>query len=160
MHRRSAKSVKKRKNQILVKFYMYFLCFLSFLFVPLHPNLNFIKMKKILLVLIAFSVTCNTFSHGKDPLDLSFEIIDTSQMSHGVGKAPIRMPEIYQDGHTLSFNFNHTEYIINIVQDGEVVLSSVVPADAAQYELPGYVSGECVIQFIWGNYCFWAEIEL
>lgn len=72
----------------------------------------------------------------------------------------MRMPEISLDGTTLSFQSHHPAYIINIVQDGEVVFSSIVPADAAQYELPDYISGECIIQFLTGDYCFWAEIEL
>jgi len=70
------------------------------------------------------------------------------------------MPVIWQGGHTFSLQPHHPEYIINIIQAGELVFSSVIPADASQYELPDYVSGECVIQTVKGNYCFWAEIEL
>lgn len=37
----------------------------------------------------------------------------------------MRMPEISLDGTTLSFQPYHSEYIINIVQDGEVMFTSV-----------------------------------
>ena len=93
-------------------------------------------------------------------LSLRCERMDKKSIHPDRGKAPMRMPEIGLDGTTLFFQPHHPEYIINIVQDGEVVFTSVVPADAAQYELPDYISGECIIQFLTGDYCFWAEIEL
>lgn len=119
-------------------------------------------MKKtfVTFALTALSVICCASSYEGCPLDLSVNIIDDTPIAHDKGKSPIRMPAIWQDGHTISFQSYHPEYIINIVQDGEMIFSSVIPADVALYDLPGYVSGECVIQFIRGNYCFWAEIEL
>lgn len=97
-----------------------------------------------------------------DKIDFSLkcEREDEHAIDGGKKKFPIRMPVIYQDDHTLSFHFHHPEYIINIIQDGEVIFSSVISTDVAQYELPDYISGECIIQLIKNDYCFWAEIEL
>lgn len=119
-------------------------------------------MKKTLLsaLLSLLSITMYAYSCNQLLLHLSAREIDDTPAYHGKGKAPVRLPVIYQDNHTFSFQSHHPEYIINIVQDGEVVFTSVVPADAAQFELPDYISGKCVIQFLAGNYCFWAEIEL
>lgn len=110
----------------------------------------------VLLLLGQTPVTSKTIPF----LSLRCERKDKKPIHPNKGKAPMRMPEISLDGTTLSFQPHHPEYIINIVHDGEVVFSSVVPADAPQYELPDYISGECIIQFLTGNYCFWAEIEL
>lgn len=97
---------------------------------------------------------------SKIEICLKCEKIDKRPILTDKGKAPMRIPVIYQDGHTISFQPHHPEYIINIVQDGEAVFTSVVPTDATQYDLPDYISGECVIQLLTGDYCFWAEIEL
>lgn len=119
-------------------------------------------MKKTLLsaLLSLLSITMYAYSCNQHVLHLSAGYVDETPAYHGKGKAPVRIPVIYQDNHAFSFQSCHPEYIINIVQDGEVVFTSVVPADAAQFELPDYISGECIIQFMTGNYCFWAEIEL
>lgn len=128
----------------------------------MHPNLkNYTMIKRILTIcFVLFTLGRIQISAKADILCLRCEKIDPKPIHTDKGKAPMRMPEISMDGTTLLFQPYHSEYIINIVQNGEVVFTSVVPADAAQYELPDYISGECVIQFLTGNYCFWAEIEL
>jgi len=118
-------------------------------------------MKKFIVICYALSILGYIpMMANKIEICLKCEKEDDVPIHKGKGKAPVRIPVIYQDGHTISFQPHHPEYIINIVQDGGVVFTSVVPADAAQYELPDYISGECIIQFLTGDYCFWAEIEL
>ena len=78
----------------------------------------------------------------------------------GHGKAPMRMPIIYQDGYTLSLSAFHPEYIINIVQDDEVIYTSIIPEGITEYELPSYLCGECEIQFVSGSFCFTGLIVL
>lgn len=117
-------------------------------------------MKKLIIVyLYLFAFGNITVNAEKMELCLKIERKDKSYVKDSNHKAPIRMPVIYQNDHILSFRFQHLEYILNIVQDDEVVFSAVVPADVTQYELPYYISGECTIQFIIGDYCFWTEIE-
>lgn len=118
-------------------------------------------MKKILTVFcVLFMLGHVPTSAEKNRLSLHCEKIDITPALPKGSKAPVRMPEISIDGTTLFFQSSHPEYIINIVQEGEVVFTSVVPADTTQYELPDYISGECVIEFMTGSYCFWGEIEL
>lgn len=118
-------------------------------------------MKKFLILCYALSILGYVpMKADKNEIYLKCEAIDKKPIHRDRGKAPVRVPVIYQDGHTLSFQPHHPEYIINLVQDGEVVFTSVVPTDATQYELPDYVSGECIVQFLTDNYCFWANLEL
>ncbi|MBO5157465.1 MAG: hypothetical protein J6C05_10140 [Prevotella sp.] len=118
-------------------------------------------MKKFIVICYVLSILGYIpMMASKIALCLKCEEIDKKPILPDRGKAPVRIPVIYQDGHTISFQPHHPEYIINIVHDGEVVFSSVVPTDATHYDLPDYISGECVIQFLTENYCFWAEIEL
>lgn len=118
-------------------------------------------MKKFIVMCYALSILGYTpMMASKMEICLKCEGIDKKTILPNKGKAPICIPVIYQDEHILSFQPHHPEYIINIVQDGEVMFTSVIPADAAQFELPNYISGKCVIQFLTGDFCFWAEIEL
>ena len=119
-------------------------------------------MRKIFIICSVLLLLGQTPVTAKDIIFLSLrcERMDKKPILPDKSKAPVRMPEICLDGTTLSFQPYHPEYIINIVQDGEVVFASVVPADATQFELPDYISGECIIQFMIGDYCFWGETEL
>lgn len=120
-------------------------------------------MKKIVLVLL-----CLIFIHGRImaseneliPLNIEVEVIDEEPSMSGHSKTPLRMPRIYQNGYKLTLSGSHPEYIINIVQDDELVYSSVIPAGVTEFELPSYLSGECIIQFIKGRFCFWGNITL
>lgn len=118
-------------------------------------------MKKLFIMLLwlsAWSVN-STYAEEKK-IDLSVGIVDETTYYPGRGKAPIRIPRIYQDGYKLTLSSSHPEYIINIVQDDEVVYSSVIPADVTEFELPSYISGECTIEFIKGRFCFFGNIIL
>lgn len=117
-------------------------------------NRNFIKG-----LLIAV-LCCSTIS--AEAMDIFFrcEKIDTKPTRNDFPKVPPCIPKVNIEGCTLCFETNHPEYIINIVQDDVVVFTALVHADATQYELPQYITGDCVLQLIRGNYCFWAEIEL
>ena len=75
-------------------------------------------------------------------------------------KAPMRMPHVFIEDHTLSFPKFHPEYVINIVQGDEVVYTAVIPSDVPTFELPSVINGECTIQLIRGRFCFWGYILL
>lgn len=117
-------------------------------------------MKKVFLLLFCL------FAWGGRPvmakvvlLDLELQFTDDTPISNGHGKAPMRMPRIYQDGYTLTLSGYHPEYIINIMQGDEIVFTSVIPAGVAEYELPAFLDGNCIIQFIHGYYCFTGYIN-
>lgn len=123
-------------------------------------NLYMIMKKFIVICYVLSILGYIPMMANKIEICLKCEKIDKRPILTDKGKTPVHIPVIYQDGHTISFQSHHPEYIINIVQDGEVVFTSVVPTDTTQYDLPDYISGKCVIQFLTENYCFWAEIEL
>jgi len=120
-------------------------------------------MKKILLLLFCFVLIHEgAKASEKELISLNIEvgIIDDKPVSPGHSKTVVHTPRIYQDGYKLTLSGFHPEYIINIVQDDEVVYSSVIPAGVTEFELPSYLSGECTIQFIKGRFCFWGNISL
>lgn len=113
-------------------------------------------MKKLLFLFVCLVLTSGRIiaSEGES-ISLDTEIIDEEAAISGHGnKAPMRMPCIYQNCYTLTLSSFHPEYIINIVQDGEIVYSSIIPAGVTEFELPAFVSGECTVQFITGRFCF------
>ena len=112
-------------------------------------------MKKVVVLLMCFLALSSNPTHAKRELIvLGTNIIDQIPNFPGKGKAPMRIPIIYIDGYTLSLPSSHPEYIINIVQDDEIVFTSVIPEGVTEYELPNYLCGECEIQFVCGNFCF------
>ena len=118
-------------------------------------------MKKLLFLFICIVLTSGKMMASEDePISLDCEIIDEGTAFPGHGKAPMRMPRIYQDGYMLTLSSFHPEYIINIVQDGEVVYTSVIPAGVTEFELPACISGECTIRFVSGRFCFTGYIVL
>ena len=118
-------------------------------------------MKKLLLfILICLLSSGHIMASGGGPIALDAEIVDDTPIYIGKGKAPMRMPRIYQDGYTLTLSSFHPEYIINIVQDGETVYTSIIPAGVTEFELPACISGECTVRFVSGRFCFTGYIVL
>ena len=116
-------------------------------------------MKKLLLLVCFLALGSNLTHAEKSQIILGCQKIKETHYP-GHGKAPMRMPIIYQDGYTLSLSAFHPEYIINIVQDDEVIYTSIIPEGITEYELPSYLCGECEIQFVSGSFCFTGLIIL
>lgn len=68
-------------------------------------------------------------------------------------------PVVYQDGHTLIFPSFLSECVVSIVQGESIYTFEVIPG-VSTYEVPDYVTGECVIEVIWGGYNFIGNIIL
>ena len=112
-------------------------------------------MKKYYLALICLFVFNEMPIHAsRVPIGLVPSKYDDTPVNIGRGKAPRRMPVIYQDGYTLSLSSYHPEYIINIIQDDVVVYSSLIPEGVTEYDLPSYLEGEYLIQFVSESNCF------
>lgn len=116
-------------------------------------------MRKVLFLLCLFVLSNNLAHAEKRRINLSCQKVEETHYP-GFGKVPMRMPVIYIDDHELSLSSSHPEYIINIIKNDEVVYSSVIVEGFTEFLLPVYLEGECVIQFIIGNYCFTGYIEL
>lgn len=118
-------------------------------------------MKKLLFMLLCLSAWSNTPAYADgNQINLDLSVIDDCPTGHHYGKAPMRMPLIYQDGSTLTLSSAHPEYNINIVQGEDVVFSSIIPEGVVTYELPAYLTGEYTIQFVSGRFCFSGLINL
>lgn len=117
-------------------------------------------MRKILVLLCFYAWSCQTVFAEKVLIDLTVEIVDDRPNRPGKEKAPMRMPHVFIEDHTLSFPKFHPEYVINIVQGDEVVYTAVIPSDVPTFELPSVINGECTIQLIRGRFCFWGYILL
>jgi hypothetical protein len=118
-------------------------------------------MKKVVVLLMCFLALSSNPTYAKrEQIVLGTSIIDQVPNFPGKGKAPMRVPVIYRDGYLLSLPPSHPMYIINIVQDDDIVFTSEIPVGMAEFALPAYLSGEYTIQFISGNYCFLGNIIL
>ena len=76
-------------------------------------------------------------------------------------KSPIPIPEISLDDHTLYFDTPCDGCTLNIVDENDVVVYTlVIPTSTTSLVLPSTLSGEYVLQIIRSNYLFWAIITL
>lgn len=118
-------------------------------------------MKKLLFMLLCLSAWSSTPAYADGyQINLDLSVIDDSPTGHHYGKAPMRMPLIYQNGYMLTLSINHPEYIIYILEGDEVTYSSIIPEGITMYELPTYLTGEYTIQFVSGRFCFYGLINL
>lgn len=116
-------------------------------------------MKKLLLLVCFLALGSNLTHAEKSQIILGCQKIKETHYP-GHGKAPMRMPIIYQDGYTLSLTAFHPEYIINIVQEDEVIYSDIILEGMTEFELPNYLSGNYQIQFISEDRSYYGQIDL
>lgn len=71
-------------------------------------------MQKLVLVIICILALSSGSAYAeRSTFMLREQKIDKTPSMPDRGKAPMRMPVIYQDGYTLSLSSFHPEYIIN-----------------------------------------------
>ena len=116
-------------------------------------------MKRLFIMLVCMAVWNGVYA-ATEKIDLVFGYIDDLPAAPTVPKAPMRVPSVFRDGYLLTLSASHPEYIINIVQDDEMVFTSVIPAGVTEFELPAYIEGECQIQFVCGRFSFIGFINL
>lgn len=109
---------------------------------------------------MAFSVNAN--ADNDDPLiDLNAGIYDPTGNHSGLPKSPVLVPEVSLDDHTLYFFTSCDGYTLNLVDENDVVVYTIViPTGTTSWVLPATLSGEYELQLITGNYCFWGMITL
>lgn len=120
-------------------------------------------MKKYFFVLLFFALIHGRIMASEKEqisLNVEVEVIDEEPAITGPSKTVVHMPRIYQDGYILTLSSFHPEYLINIIQDDEVVYSSVISAGVTEFELPSYLDGEFIIKLVKGRFCFWGYISL
>lgn len=92
---------------------------------------------------------------------IDFNIYDPS-IGHGPQhKQPVEMPSVSLDDHTLYFDTPCDGCTLNIVDENDVVVYTlVIPTDTTSLVLPSILSGDYTIQIIRGNYLFYGTIDL
>lgn len=113
----------------------------------------------IAIVSMAFTSFCYASEAG-EPIPLEGGYINPTAGS-GNHKGPDQVPEISLDDHTLYFFTPCDDYTLNLVDENDVVVYTIViPAGTTSWVLPATLSGEYELQLISGNYCFWGMITL
>lgn len=114
-------------------------------------------MKKLFFYLLSvFALNANA---GNVELNVTWD--DPTNIGYPIPKSPVLVPEVSLEDHTLYFFTPCDGYTLNIVDENDVVVYSIViPVGTTSWVLPATLSGEYELQLISGNYCFWGMITL
>ena len=79
-------------------------------------------------------------------------------------KAPMHAPEVYLEGHTLSFSYNNG-YTLELIDtsmgdEGTIIYTAVIPEDVLTWQFPATLSGDYTLRLVYGNWAFVGDIEL
>ncbi len=114
-------------------------------------------MKKVFVFLFCLF----SLSTSADGVELNVTWDDPTNLGNPVPKTPVQIPEVSLDDHTLYFFTPCDGYTLNLVDENDVVVYTIViPAGTTSWILPATLSGEYELQLISGNYCFWGMITL
>ena len=101
---------------------------------------------------------CGMTAEGED---LAFDVKKKPRPSNNdvnMPHAPICIPKIALENHTLHFITPCTGLTLQLVQDDEVCYETVITSD--YLEIPSSITGVYELQILRGDYVFFAEIEL
>ena len=118
------------------------------------------KAKKIILAAMLFMASSAAVFADGTPVPLLGGDIDPTlpDVPH---KAPVQVPSVSLDDHTLYFFTPCDGCTLNLVDENDVVVYTlVIPAGTTSLALPATLSGNFELQIISGRYCFWGEITL
>ncbi|MBQ9357834.1 MAG: hypothetical protein IJT98_11185 [Prevotella sp.] len=77
------------------------------------------------------------------------EYDDTSTTLPGHGKAPTRIPAVWQEGYELQFENLNADYTLVLTDSSDnVVYSTFIPAGTAQVFLPTTLSGSYTLRLV------------
>lgn len=117
-------------------------------------------MKKLLLLAFcAFMMSTSAIAWELVPLSASWET--DKSIGHGGSRYLIDPPTIYIENYALTFEADHPGYVLQLVNENNVVVfSSVIPSGTTLFQLPTTLEGEYQIQLIQGNILYWGYTEL
>ena len=119
------------------------------------------KMKALVISIVCMAfTTLGLYAKTTESIPLQVDYIDpTKELKPH--KSPIPMPEISLDDHTLYFDTPCDGCTLNIVDENDVVVYTlVIPTGTTSLVLPSTLSGDYTIQIIRGNYLFYGTINL
>lgn len=97
-----------------------------------------------------------------DSIGLAVGIDDPIPVSSGMGKGPVYVPTVFQDGYEIIFQSSHPAYTLYIEEDDVVVYSVVVSSSTTSVFLPSWLSGEYLLLLRPEDsiYYFYGDIKL
>ena len=111
--------------------------------------------------------TANTFSQTPSIIEkpLNFSIINDDDHNNTGGyplpKSPVQIPEVYLDGHALSFDAAIEGCEVRLLDEYEnVIFTDFIEENQTLLILPSTLTGTFELQIIRGNIIFYCEIEL
>ena len=119
------------------------------------------KIFCMLMLLVATNVIGTQEAKGEEPLQFSSKPISTGGQHNPLPKSPVQIPEVYLDGHTLSFDAAIEGCEVRLLDANEnVIFTDFIEENQTSLILPSTLTGTFELQIIRGNIIFYCEIEL
>lgn len=115
------------------------------------------------LCLLAYRLTCLAQVPVGIQIHLYTHYDYPAPLKNNRPRSPMQAPTIYFYGNTLYLGSNSSSYVLQIIDPNvneDILYTDLIPENVAYWQLPLIDSGEYIIQFIKGNYCFWGYIYL
>ena len=122
-------------------------------------------MKKVILaisLILASFVSLAGNQQVNGIISLQVGIDDPTNNEVPFPKTPIIVPQVWLDGHEVSFQTLHPAYTLLLMDDDDVVFTYNLPSNGSNVFLPEWLSGEyqIVLRPSGCNYYFYGYIEL
>lgn len=117
--------------------------------------------KLFLLAFVVASYYSPIFAENvkKDPVILVLNNSSANTDGNKPQRAPMRVPSLYIEGHTLSFSSACVGYTLELVKDDEEVYTYFIQTDD-DLVLPSTLSGQYEIRLVGGSFTFVGMVEL
>ena len=122
-------------------------------------------MKKVLISLLLLMLMTNSFAcinqFYESQIEMKIKITKPGDEQGDPHKSPVVIPSVSLDDHTLYFDTPCDGCTLNIVDENDVVVYTlVIPTGTTSLVLPSSLTGEYELQIIQGVYCFYGTITL
>lgn len=121
---------------------------------------HFFKSKRLALLSVLLGLGGVIFGINM-PVDLQVGYLDPVPPTNGHGKAPIRIPSLWQDDNMLTFESSHADFTLTLIdEDGFTVYTTQVPADVDVVVLPSTLYGSYELRLETDTYYYIGYINL
>ena len=130
----------------------------------MNKNKFLLLVMLVMMLTTSFNVLANDYdrftpSLTNSYLPLQVKIFDPTIGTFPLPKSPVHIPEVYIEGHALTFDESCDGCTLRIMNaENEVEYTTVITSSTLV--LPSTLEGDYEIQIISGNYCFYGDIEL
>ena len=117
--------------------------------------------KTLMIIMLSVSMCGLTSVCLADPIkvDVGVEFGDPHQ-NLPIPRSPAKLPDVYVDGNTLSFENLWGTYVLQILQGSTVVYTTVVPYGTTSVVLPSSLSGNYEFRLVADSYYYYCYISL